>query len=102
VLEDARVYCNHANKKEIDADDIKLAVQIRMDNSFTSPPPRDVCLIKLTICFSVSDFQYFPLQWQRMLNKVLQRKLQQQTHLRRSYFAQLKPMVSANSNTKQI
>ncbi|XP_028402693.1 transcription initiation factor TFIID subunit 9B-like [Dendronephthya gigantea] len=41
VLEDARVYCNHANKKEIDADDIKLAVQIRMDNSFTSPPPRD-------------------------------------------------------------
>ena len=42
VLEDARVYCNHGNKKEIDADDIKLAVQIRMDNSFTSPPPRDV------------------------------------------------------------
>lgn len=43
-MEDARVYCNHANKKEIDADDIKLAVQIRMDNSFTSPPPRDVGL----------------------------------------------------------
>ena len=43
VLEDARVYCNHANKKEIDAEDVKLAVQIRMDNSFTTPPPRDVC-----------------------------------------------------------
>ena len=42
MLEDARVYCNHANKKEIDAEDIKLAVQVRMDHSFTSPPPRDV------------------------------------------------------------
>ena len=42
MLEDARIYCNHANKKEIDAEDIKLAVQIRMDHSFTSPPPRDV------------------------------------------------------------
>lgn len=44
VLEDAKVYCNHANKKSLDAEDIKLAVQCRMDHSFTSPPPRDVCL----------------------------------------------------------
>ena len=42
VLEDAKVYCSHANKKSLDAEDIKLAVQCRMDHSFTSPPPRDV------------------------------------------------------------
>ena len=42
VLEDARVYSEHAHKKELDVSDVKLAVQTRMDHSFTTPPPRDV------------------------------------------------------------
>ncbi|KAK3586641.1 hypothetical protein CHS0354_024247 [Potamilus streckersoni] len=44
VLDDAKVYSNHANKKIIDVDDVKLAVQCRMDHSFTSPPPRDLLM----------------------------------------------------------
>ncbi|XP_061184773.1 transcription initiation factor TFIID subunit 9B-like [Saccostrea echinata] len=44
ILEDAKVYSNHANKKLLDAEDIKLAVQCRMDHSFTSPPPRDLLM----------------------------------------------------------
>lgn len=41
-MEDARVYSEHAQKKELDVSDVKLAVQTRMDHSFTTPPPRDV------------------------------------------------------------
>ena len=44
VLDDARVYCSHAGKKEVDADDVKLAVQSRLDHSYTNPPPRDVSI----------------------------------------------------------
>jgi hypothetical protein len=46
ILEDARVYSSHASKKTIDADDVKLAIQCRMDHSFTSPPPRDVSTVQ--------------------------------------------------------
>ena len=42
ILDDAKVYCSHANKKNIDVDDVKLAIQCRLDHSFTTPPPRDV------------------------------------------------------------
>ena len=42
VLEDARVYSEHAGKKELDVSDVRLAVQTRVDHSFTTPPPRDV------------------------------------------------------------
>ena len=42
ILEDARVYSEHAQKKELDVADVKLAIQNRMDHSFTAPPPRDV------------------------------------------------------------
>ncbi|KAK3796051.1 hypothetical protein RRG08_013356 [Elysia crispata] len=44
VLDDAKVYSYHANRKTVDADDIKLAVQIKTDHSFTSPPPKDLLL----------------------------------------------------------
>ncbi|VDI80670.1 transcription initiation factor TFIID subunit 9B-like isoform X1 [Mytilus galloprovincialis] len=44
ILDDARVYSSHANKKTVDADDVKLAIQCRMDHSFTSPPPRDLLM----------------------------------------------------------
>lgn len=42
IIEDAKIYSAHAKKSSVDADDIKLAIQCRMDQSFTSPPPRDV------------------------------------------------------------
>ena len=44
MLDDARVYCSHAGKKELDADDVKLAIQSRLDHSYTNPPPRDVSI----------------------------------------------------------
>ncbi|PIK46537.1 putative transcription initiation factor TFIID subunit 9 [Apostichopus japonicus] len=44
VLEDAQVYSGHAGRKDIDADDVKLAIQTRLDHSFTIPPPRDFLL----------------------------------------------------------
>lgn len=42
IIEDAKIYATHAKKSSVDADDIRLAIQCRMDQSFTSPPPRDV------------------------------------------------------------
>ena len=42
VLEDATVYSKHAGKKELDADDVQLAIQSRLDHSYTNPPPREV------------------------------------------------------------
>ncbi|CAH2092558.1 unnamed protein product [Euphydryas editha] len=44
VLDDARVFANHAKKKTIDLDDVRLAVQMQLDKSFTNPPPREVLL----------------------------------------------------------
>ncbi|XP_068600893.1 transcription initiation factor TFIID subunit 9 [Brachionichthys hirsutus] len=44
IIEDAKIYATHAKKSTVDADDIKLAIQCRMDQSFTSPPPRDFLL----------------------------------------------------------
>ncbi|PWA24670.1 hypothetical protein CCH79_00016166 [Gambusia affinis] len=44
IIEDAKIYASHAKKSAVDADDIKLAIQCRMDQSFTSPPPRDFLL----------------------------------------------------------
>lgn len=42
ILDDAKVYTNHAKKKVIDLDDVKLASQMVLDKAFTAPPPRDV------------------------------------------------------------
>ncbi|XP_028322623.1 transcription initiation factor TFIID subunit 9 [Gouania willdenowi] len=44
IIEDAKIYASHAKKSNVDADDVKLAIQCRMDQSFTSPPPRDFLL----------------------------------------------------------
>ncbi|XP_066946513.1 transcription initiation factor TFIID subunit 9B [Macrobrachium rosenbergii] len=45
ILDDARVYANYAKKtKTIEMDDVKLAVLLQMEKSFTSPPPRDLLL----------------------------------------------------------
>lgn len=44
VLTDAQVYSEHAGKSAIDCDDVKLAIQSKVNFSFSQPPPREVIL----------------------------------------------------------
>lgn len=44
VLTDAQVYSEHAGKSTIDSDDVKLAIQSKVNFSFAQPPPREVLL----------------------------------------------------------
>ncbi|GAB0093071.1 Transcription initiation factor TFIID subunit 9 [Sergentomyia squamirostris] len=44
ILDDAKIYANHAKKKFIDPEDVKIASQMMLDKTFTTPPPRDVLL----------------------------------------------------------
>uniref|UniRef100_A0A4X2LVS9 TATA-box binding protein associated factor 9b n=1 Tax=Vombatus ursinus TaxID=29139 RepID=A0A4X2LVS9_VOMUR len=44
ILDDAKIYSSHAKKPAVDADDVRLAIQCRADQSFTAPPPRDFLL----------------------------------------------------------
>lgn len=51
LLEDAKVYANHAKKKCVDTDDVKLAVTMTLERSFQPPPPRDVSKTSNKMCF---------------------------------------------------
>lgn len=42
VLTDSQVYSEHAGKSTIDSDDVKLAIQSKVNFSFSQPPPREV------------------------------------------------------------
>ncbi|XP_065851750.1 transcription initiation factor TFIID subunit 9-like isoform X2 [Euphorbia lathyris] len=44
VLTDAQVYSEHAGKSTVDCDDLKLAIQSKVNFSFSQPPPREVLL----------------------------------------------------------
>ncbi|KAK3024504.1 hypothetical protein RJ639_043821 [Escallonia herrerae] len=44
VLTDAQVYSEHAGKAAIDCDDVKLAIQSKINFSFSQPPPQEVLL----------------------------------------------------------
>ncbi|XP_010534940.1 PREDICTED: transcription initiation factor TFIID subunit 9 [Tarenaya hassleriana] len=44
VLTDAQIYSEHAGKSTIDCDDVKLAIQSKVNFSFSQPPPREVLL----------------------------------------------------------
>lgn len=44
VLQDALVYSEHSGKGVLDLEDVRLAIQSRVNYSFTSPPPREVML----------------------------------------------------------
>ncbi|KAI8068238.1 transcription initiation factor IID, 31kD subunit-domain-containing protein [Gongronella butleri] len=44
VFQDALVYSEHANKNELDLEDIQLAIQGRVNHSFTNPPPKEFLL----------------------------------------------------------
>ncbi|KNC71021.1 hypothetical protein SARC_16447, partial [Sphaeroforma arctica JP610] len=41
VLENAKVYSEHASKNKVDVDDVRLAIQSKVNFSFTGPPPRE-------------------------------------------------------------
>lgn len=42
VLTDAQMYSEHAEKSVIDSDDVKLAIQSKVNFNFSQPPPREV------------------------------------------------------------
>lgn len=42
VLDDARVYSEYSAKKSVDADDVRLAVQMKVENTLTNPPSREM------------------------------------------------------------
>ncbi|XP_034946920.1 transcription initiation factor TFIID subunit 9 [Chelonus insularis] len=44
LLDDSKVFANHAKKKLIDLEDVRLAVKMQLEKTFTNPPPRDVLL----------------------------------------------------------
>ncbi|XP_020582113.1 transcription initiation factor TFIID subunit 9 [Phalaenopsis equestris] len=44
VLSDAQVYAEHAGKTNIDPDDVRLAIQSKINFSFSQPPSREVLL----------------------------------------------------------
>jgi len=44
ILDDAKMFSSHARKKNIDVEDIRVAVQMYTDKNVTSPPPRDLLL----------------------------------------------------------
>lgn len=44
VFQDALVYAEHAGKSDLDLDDIQLAIQGRVNHSFTTPPPKEFLL----------------------------------------------------------
>ena len=42
VFQDARMFSEHAGRADVDLDDLKLAIQSKVNISFTQPPPREV------------------------------------------------------------
>ncbi|EKX49019.1 hypothetical protein GUITHDRAFT_162218 [Guillardia theta CCMP2712] len=41
VLKDATVYQEHAQKTDLDLDDVRLAIQTKLNGQFSQPPPRE-------------------------------------------------------------
>lgn len=44
MLEEAKVCSGHAKKRSIDAEDVRLGIQLLCDKSFTNPPPRELLM----------------------------------------------------------
>lgn len=44
VLQDGLMYAEHAGRTELAVEDVQLAVQARVNSSFTQPPPRELLL----------------------------------------------------------
>ena len=46
VLEDAKVYSEHANKKSVDLEDLTLAVNLTLDKTHDSLPSKEVRVVR--------------------------------------------------------
>ncbi|XP_063928348.1 transcription initiation factor TFIID subunit 9-like [Zophobas morio] len=57
ILEEARMYANNSKKKFLDVDDVRLALQLTTESTFTTPPPREVVLE----CANVKNYTPLPL-----------------------------------------
>lgn len=44
ILDDSRIYANHSKKKVVDLEDVRLAIKLQLEQTFTNPPPRDVLI----------------------------------------------------------
>ncbi|KAK5823379.1 transcription initiation factor IID, 31kD subunit-domain-containing protein [Linnemannia elongata] len=44
VFQDALLYSEHAGRTDVGLDDVRLAIQGRVNHSFTSPPPKEFLL----------------------------------------------------------
>lgn len=61
ILDDAKAFSGHAGKKSIDVDDTKLAVQLKLDKSYTNPPPRELLLGVYELIFSTYICVYYEI-----------------------------------------
>ncbi|RZC38456.1 TFIID-31kDa and/or Histone domain containing protein [Asbolus verrucosus] len=57
ILEEARMYANNSKKKFLDVDDVRLALQLTSESTFTTPPPREVVLE----CANIKNYTPLPL-----------------------------------------
>ncbi|XP_056630579.1 transcription initiation factor TFIID subunit 9 [Diorhabda sublineata] len=44
ILEEARMYTNNSKQKFLGVDDVRLALQLTCESTFTTPPPREVLM----------------------------------------------------------
>lgn len=44
ILEEAKMFANNSKKKQLDLDDIRLALELSGENTFTMPPSREILL----------------------------------------------------------
>lgn len=44
ILEEARMYMNSSKNKYLDTGDVRLALQLTCESTFTTPPPREILL----------------------------------------------------------
>lgn len=44
VLQEAQIFSDHAKKKTIDVEDLQLAINLEIDKTITSPPPKDILM----------------------------------------------------------
>lgn len=57
VLEEAKFFANNSKKKFLDVEDVKLALRLNTEASFTTPPPREVVLE----CANAKNYTPLPL-----------------------------------------
>lgn len=62
VLSDAQIYSDHAGKPSIDCDDVKLAIQTKVNFSFSQPPPREVTKTLISLLFRFSFWCFDSIQ----------------------------------------